>query len=245
MPIELDELPAHERFVRVLLQVLADFVHSDFGRPAQDFIELVELLEQADGGLRPDLRHARHIVNGVTDERLVIDHLIGPNAPVGHQTVSVVVGVFADVVELHQWADELPRVFVIGDDERVDAALLSGVRERREDVVGLPTFLLKDRNPEGFDDSFDHCDLRPQLVGHLGAVGFVVGVDVLTNAATGRVHRTDQIGRMLRLQNVEHVPREPEDRVCRLPRWTRHSGNRVKDLIHETENIDGVKGFAH
>ena len=66
----------------------------------QQFVERVVLLQVLAGDLRPDQRHARHVVDRVADQRLKIDDLVGPDAPVGLQRRRVVDLVFADVVDL-------------------------------------------------------------------------------------------------------------------------------------------------
>ena len=64
-------------FIRFSLR----FVPGDFVGMVEHAFQRAVFRQQLLGDLRPDQRHARNVVGRVADERLKVDHLIGPDAP--------------------------------------------------------------------------------------------------------------------------------------------------------------------
>ena len=88
------------------------------------------------------------------------------------------VRIFSYVVHPRVRVQQLPRVFVIGDEHDFETALRAFFGQSGEHVVGFVTVEIDGRNSEGFDDLLDDGNLRLQLFGHLGAMRFVFRIDV-------------------------------------------------------------------
>ena len=90
-----------------------------------DAVERAELLEEADGGLLADAGHSGNVVGGVALERLVVEHLVGPQAvPLLHPCLVVDDrrrNAHAGRQQAHVVVYQLQPVEVAGHDHRVDA----------------------------------------------------------------------------------------------------------------------------
>ena len=147
-----------------------------------DAVERAELLEQAAGRLLPHAGHAGDVVGRVALERLVVEHLVGPQAVSLHHPRLVVDdrggdahagGEEPDVV-----VDELEAVEVAGHDHRVDAGGGRLLGEGADDVIGLVALQLADRHAHHRGDLAHDRELRAQVVRHARPALLVVGVGV-------------------------------------------------------------------
>ena len=66
-------------------QVLLPLGARHFGGVVEHGLQRAELFEQLPGELRPDQRHARHVIDRIADQRLEVDHLLRRDSPFGPQ----------------------------------------------------------------------------------------------------------------------------------------------------------------
>ena len=200
LPVDLDgdklvephQLARHQGQLAALAQVLLPLGALHPVGVGEHPVERAELVEQLLGDLRPDQRHPGDVVDLVPHQRLEVDHLVGPDAPVGHQRDLVVEVVLADVVNGDVIRDQLPRVLVPRHQPAVDARLVAQPRDGRQHVVGLKPRHGEDRNPQGLDHLHDLGHLRPQLARHLASFPLVDRVQVVAERVAGGVERTNQ-----------------------------------------------------
>ena len=182
---------------------------------------LVQRVERAPRGdqlrrrLLPHPGDARDVVRGVALERLVVQHLVRPQAPalvdlrevVGHR-----VGDAAAEGD-HQpraLADQLEHVQVAGEDRHLEAGGLRLARERRDHVVGLEALPLVDRDAQGLDHLADLRDLLPHVVGHPRPGGLVLRVALVAEGRLAQVEGDrDVVGVHVR-DRPQHDVREAE-----------------------------------
>ena len=118
--------------------------------------------------------------------------------------------------------------------------------ERGEDVVRLPPGIGDDRNVVGLQQFEDHPDLRPELIGHLLAVGLVLRIDFEPFPGLGRLHREEEMRRLLLLEEMLDVPGEAEHGICRLPPRPGHRlPDGEEDLEEEGKGVDDVESVGH
>ena len=73
--VQADQLAAQQGLIAEPEQVLLPFGPRHLGGMIEDGLQRAILFEQLPGELRPDQRHARHVVDRVAHQRLEIDHL--------------------------------------------------------------------------------------------------------------------------------------------------------------------------
>ncbi len=236
--VQLDQLAAGEGLIGEILQILFELCAGRFVGVLQHFFERAKLLQQRGRFLRADERNAGDIVDGIAHERLKIDHLVGPHAPVELERGRVVERVLADVEDLDERPQELADVLVTGDDPRLNPALAGQPHDGGDDVVGLPARITEGRDAEALQHLEDPRDLRRQVDGDLGAVGLVVGEDLVANGGSGDVQGTDQISGPRQGADCLQVAGEAEDGVRRLSARSGHLRDRVEDLEDERIHVD-------
>ncbi len=117
-------------------QVLAHLAR-DLGRVRQDRVERAVLREPLGRGLRPHLVDAGDVVRAVTDQRQVVDDLLGLDVELRLDAVAVEQRVRHRVDERDALVDELRHVLVAGRDQHLLAGRGRARGQRADDVVGL------------------------------------------------------------------------------------------------------------
>ena len=242
--VEPHELLREQRELAALHQVLLPLRAFHILRVGQHALQVAVLLEQLFRYLRPDQRHARHIVDLVSHQGLEIDHLLGADAPVGLEGNFVVDEVFADVVNRHVVRNQLAAVLVAGHQAADGAGLVALLGHGGEHVVGLVIRDRADGDPERPDNLFDLGELRPQLAGRFAPLALVDRVELVPEGVSRGVERTDQRVGPLVLQELQQVLGEAEDRVDRLAAGAGHLRDRVEHLEDQRVGVDHVDGPA-
>ncbi len=164
---------------RCVVQPLAELA-LDLVQALVQGVEGPELLEEGDRCLLPHPGHAGQVVGGVALQRLVVEHLVRPQAvPLGYPGLVVDDRVGhahpgreqPDVV-VHQ----LEAVEVAGDDVGVDPVGRCLQRERADDVIGFVALELDDRHAHHGHQLADDRELGPEVVRHRWTTGLVVRV---------------------------------------------------------------------
>ena len=172
--------------------------------------ERAVLLQPLRGGLRPDAGNAGDVIDGIADECLIIDDLLGGDAPIADQPLAVHRFVFAQVQNRHAVADQLTAIFVAGAKVNFVTAFGGVGGHGRHHIVGFVTGLHEDRHAQRFEHLMDQRFLCDQFFWGRRAVGFILRVD---RFAEGRVfvveHGEEVIGPMIveihdRATDAEH-----------------------------------------
>ena len=161
--------------VHRLAQVVASHTF-DFVRARHQGVERAVLLQPLGRRLGADFFHPRHVVHGVADQGLVVDHQLRRDAKLGaytrHVTALAAHGVDDGDVRINQ----LRQVLVAAGDDDGHALARSRLRQRADDVVGLDPRHHQHRPAEQAHDFVDGLDLGPQVLRHGCAVRLVRGV---------------------------------------------------------------------
>jgi hypothetical protein len=210
-----DEGPGRRQPRQRLAQVLAHRA-ADLARVLDDRVERTVLADPLAGGLRADLLDARHVVDGIADERQVIDDPLRRHAELLLHARGVEPFVAHRVDERDVLVDELREVLVAGRHDGLHSVRRRPPGERRDHVVRLDALDLDHRPAERPRGLVDRLDLQGEVVGHRLAVGLVLGVHVVAEGLSLGVEHAREIVRMdLLAQRAQHAD-ESADRPGRL-----------------------------
>ena len=111
----------------------------------EDRLQRAILFEQLPGKLRPDQRHARHVVDRIAHQRPENRPLARRDSPLGLQAVAVENFVLADVEELHAIGNQLPAILIAADEIALAAKLFGQPGDSGQNVIGLEKLAVQSR----------------------------------------------------------------------------------------------------
>ena len=164
------------RLVGEVDQVLAALGLLDLAGALQQRFEIAVFVEQLRGGLRPDARHARHVVDGVAAQRLQVDHLLRADA----EFLDHLVG--AEAACPSSCRSRMTRgptscIRSLSEETMVTSPpasrAMAGIGG--DEVVGLEALLLDAGQVEGARRLADQRELRDEVFRRRRAVGLVLG----------------------------------------------------------------------
>ena len=242
------ELAAHLDLVEVLAQLVAELLRRDLVDPGEHVIEAAELADELGRGLLADPRDARDVVGGVALERLVVDHLVGPQAEPLVDPGDVVHDGVLDAGtgghQPHPRRHQLEHVEVDGDDRRLEVLVaFELLGDRPDDVVGLEARHLVDRDPQRLDDLADLRELVAQVVRHALAGRLVLGVLLVPERGTREVERDREVVRLEVLEAAQDDAREAEHAVDELAPGRRQRRQRVVAAVDEPVAVEQHQAF--
>lgn len=208
------ELAGQTRGVGVLEQTLAGAFGGDVRGLGQEPIEVPVLEDELRRALLPDPLHAGNVVARVADEGSQVEQLGRPDAEALFDGRLVDASPLHRVEQLDAGPHELHQVLVRRDDADLG---LAGRRldQRRDHVVGLEARHDEPRYAERRADLRDERELRREILGLLVAPRLVLGIELVPEAAAGRIHGDDDVGRPFLAQDLREHRREAVGRVGR------------------------------
>ena len=151
----------------------------DLFRAVQQFFQRAEFTQQLSRRFHTDPRRARHVIDGITRQRLNIHHAFGIHAEFLEHAIAVDHTVFHGVVHHDTIAHQLHQVLVRTHDRDRPARFTRLTGQRGDDVVGLVTLKLFAGDIERLGRAACQRDLRAQIFGHRLAVGLVLIVQIV------------------------------------------------------------------
>ncbi len=151
--------------VERLAEVLADRA-ADVRSVRDKRIERAVLRDQLHRRLRADLVDARHVVDGIADQRVIIDDELRGHAELLLHAFDIELLVGHGVDQRDALVDELREVLVAGRNHAVHAGCLRLASQRRNYIVGLHPIHGDDRPAQRGDDFPDRLNLGGEVVGH-------------------------------------------------------------------------------
>ena len=159
------------------------------------------------GRLRADARDAGEVVRRLTDQRREVRVALRGDAVLllhgrrGHPTH------LGDALDGLQQGDlltdQLDRIAVARDDQRLVARGLGARGEGGDDVVGLVVLIGEPAHPQGIQHLLDQTDLAMEGRRGLVATAFVLVVDAVTEGAAGQVEGDREVRRPLGGDHVD------------------------------------------
>ena len=209
------QLAALEHGFAVLLERDAQLLRGDLVDVLVQGVQRAPRRDQLRGGLLADPGDAGDVVGRIALERLVVEHLLGPQAPPLLDLREVVGHGVRDAAtqrdhQLRVLADELQHVEVAGEDRGVETEALGLPDERGDGVVGLEPLLLVLGDVQGAHDLLHLGDLLAHVVGHARPGRLVLRVAVVPERAGRQVERDRHPVGLHVLDRPQHDVREPE-----------------------------------
>ncbi len=244
---QLHQLARQPHLVGEIDQGLAALVLLDLAGARQEGVEVAVFVDQQGGGLDPDARRARHVVDAVAAQGLDVHHLLGRNAELLDHLLAPDADVLHGVEHGDAVADELHQVLVGGDDHHLAPGVAGGAGVGGDDVVGLVAVQLDRRHAEGAGGLAHQAELRDQILGRRRAVGLVLRVEVGAERLLRGVEYDRQVRRPLRVvahlaqqlpQHVAEAGHRADRQAVGLPREGRQGVVGAEDVarpVHEVE----------
>ena len=205
---------AHLDAFTIVPEAIAVHLALDFSMPVERGFERAELLQKVDGPFLTDAGRTGDVIDRVASEREVVGDEFGLDAHKFLHLDRIVDGVvFGWIQHIDAIGDQLHHVLITGDDDDVEALLLGAPRDGTDNVVRFVAGELQDGDIHSAKKLANVRDLRRQVLGHLGAIGFVIGEGFL---ALGFADALEDGGHILRLEGLRQLPDhvvENEDRL--------------------------------
>ncbi len=161
----------------------------DLLQPAVNFVQRAVGPQEFGGGLLADAFYAGDVIGRVAHQRFVIDQFPGGKTPLQLERRRIVIGGFGERAARQADGDflahQLQQIAIAAEDERVGSGFRHLAGERAEHVVGLESLGFENGDAERAHHVPDPVDLRPQVVGHLGARGFIRGEEIVAEGFAG------------------------------------------------------------
>ena len=187
----------------------------------QQRLQIAVFLDQQGGGLDADAGRARHVVDRIAGQRLHIHHAFRIDAELLEHLVAADQLVLDRVQHVDAIADQLHQVLVAADDRGRAPGVAGSTGHGRDDVVGLIALRLDAGDVEGAGRVTGQRKLRAQILGRLGALRLVGGIDFVAERLGRMVKDHRRMGRRRVPVIGLHVPpqhvAEPRDRTHRQP----------------------------
>ena len=185
-------------------QVLADLAGELFGI-GDDRLQRAVFGQPFRGGFRSAFFDAFDVVDGVAHQCQKVDDLVGAYAEFFRHTFFIGHAAGHGVGQGDVRSDQLREILVTGGNHHVHAVLgrLHGIGA--DDIVGFHAGHADDRQTKRLHDGDHRLDLCAQIIGHGGAVGFVLGIQRIAEGRAGRIqHERDVLGIFLQAA-FQHV----------------------------------------
>ena len=232
--LEPHQVPGNARLIGEGHEVLAALGLLDLRRPLQHRLEIAVGVDQLRRRLDPDPRDARHVVGRIPRQRLDIDHLVRPDA----ELLAHFPGADAAVTHRVHHGDgvrhQLHHILVRRHDGDLGALGLGFPRVGGDQIVGLVPLHLQARHVEGARRLADEFELGHQILGRVGPVGLVVGIDVVAKSPPRGVENDGEVIGLGVLQQLHQHVAEAEHRV----------GRRAVAPVHRRQCMIGAENVA-
>ena len=234
------------RLLGVLDQSFTPLRLLDLAGALEQGFEIAIFDDQLGRGLDADARHARHVVGGITRQRLNLDHLLWRHAEfldhLGHADAAVLHG----VEHRHLVGDELHQILVRGHDGRGGAALAGLSRVGGDQVVGFKAGLFEAGQVECANRLADQRELRNQIVRRRRPVRLVVGIELVAERDFGFIEDDREMGRpVVRRHVTQQLPQHVAKAEYRIDLQTVGFAVQRRKRVVGAENIRGTVDQKH
>jgi hypothetical protein len=169
-------------------------------------VERAILAQPFHRGLGTAFVHARHIVDGVADQREVIHDAVRRHAKLGQHAGLIQCFVAHGVDQRHLAVHQLREVFIAGGDNAAPAAQCGLQCQRADHIVRLDPVHHQNIPAERGDGFMQRFYLRGEFRRHGRAVRLVLGVQIIAKGFSfGIKYASAIIGRIVSAQAPQHI----------------------------------------
>ncbi len=205
------------RLVGVLDQGLAPLLLLDLAGAGEQRFEIAVFADELGRGLDADARHPGHVVGGIADQRLDLDHLVGRDTEFFHHLGGADAAILHLVEHDDAVIDELHQVLVRGHDGGAGAEFAGLAHIGRDQVVGLEAGLLEARQVERAHGVANQPELRNEVAGRVRPMRLVGGIEFVAERMLRFVEHHREMGRpLLRLHVAQQLPQHVAEAVDRI-----------------------------
>ncbi len=233
--------PAHLGIAAVLDQSLLELGGLHPVRRIERRGERAVFGDQSARGLGADAEDAGNVVDRIAHQREDVADQFGRDPELGLDLLDI------DPLALHgvehvdsaaiAFADQLHQILVGGDDRDIPALRLRDAGIGGNQIVGLEPLLLDAGQTEGAGGIADQRELRAQILGRLGPVGLVGGVDVVAERLAILIEDHRQMGRPVgAVEILGQLPQHGGVAIDRAHRGPLRIGER-REAVIGPENI--------
>ena len=203
------ELLGHHHLLALLLERFAITLVRDFIGMIQRLLHAAIFLDQLGRAFFADPLRARNVVDGIAQQRHQIDYSFGWNTENFFHFFFVDDDVcFCAARSRPQrsnvFPDKLHHVLVVADDQHLELFLRGLHRQRANNVVGLVTLKLQDRQAHRFAQLSNVGNLHGEVVGHRRALRFVLFKQLV---AERRALGVENDAHVIRLVVLDEAPK--------------------------------------
>ncbi len=204
----------------------------------KQLVKRAELFQPFPGNFGSHERHAWDVIDGVANQSLKIDDLIGSNSPIGLECRRVVKLILAHVENLHARRDQLPAVFVGSDQKTFAPQLVGSMGDGGQNVVGFVRRQLERRDAHCREHPLDGGELRPEVERHLAPLPLILGEQHMPKCRLGPIEGHEQIVGLLLVEQEQQIARKAIHRRHRLAARAGHLRNGMKHLKDQRVGVD-------
>src|SRR6185295_17734995 len=229
----------------VLHQALAALRLFDFGRAAQQCLEVAIFIDQLGGSFDANTGHAGYIVDRISSQRLHVDDSLGRHAETLAYLVGADAAIFHGVQHRNAGAHQLHEVLVGGHDRDIATTLDCAHGVGGNQIVRFEAVLFDAGNIERLDGVADQRKLRHKLFRRRRTVRLVVLVDLVTEGLFAGVENDDNMRRAARLARVlqqfpQHAAEAMHGPDRQSVRWARERRQGVESPEYVARAVDQV-----
>ena len=204
-------------------------------------IQGLVLFQQLACQLGTDQGDSGHVVDSIAHQRLKVDYLVWPHAPIREQLLGIIMLVLANIKNGCVVGDQLTTVLVTSHQTTDTSALCRLGGDSREYVVGFVILDDENGNPQRLQNTLDVSDLRTQVLRHRVAIRFVFVEQIISKCLSAwMVKSTKEKIRFIVLQQIQNVAHKAVRCADGLAGRSGHVGHCVEYLIDQRMCIDNV-----
>ena len=206
VPVERDQPLRNARDLGIVDQRLPAFVLLDLTGALEQCFEISVFADQLRRGLDADAGHARHVVAGIADQRLHLDHFLRADAEFLDHLGAPDAAVLHGVVHGDAIADELHQVLVGGHDGCRRFGFGGEPRIGRDQIVGLEAGLLQAGDLKSVHRLADERELRNEIFRRVRPVRLVFGIKIAAEGLLGFVEHHREMRGLVILHLGQELP---------------------------------------
>ena len=197
------QLPAEIGLIFKIDQILLLLLFGDLLDPTIEVVQRAEGLDQGQGRLFADARHAGDVVGAVPGQGHGVNDLGRLDAEFFFDGSGIDMDLFQGVPDGDPIGDQLGEILVAGDDDHREPGRGRLPGQGADEVIGLEARHFQHGDAKGRDDLLDIGDLHGHVLGHGRPVGFIFLIYLMPKGRSPGVKQHHGVSRLPLLHEFE------------------------------------------